>query len=368
MRMKIALVHDYLVQDGGAEKVLAAFQDLYPHAPTYVLFHDKDKANPAFLGKDIRTSWLQKIPGGLGRYQWLLPFMPHAVESLDLSDFDVILSSSSGFAKGVITGEHAVHVCYCHTPTRYLWADTHSYLADLRQGRLVKSGVRALLPRLRIWDKAAADRVDAFIANSRAVSKRIEKYYRREAAVIYPPVELEKFSVSTKPGSYFLIGGRAAHYKRFDVAVDAFSRLGLPLRVFGDGPALDGLRRRAKKNVEFVGTVSDAEKASLYRNCIAFLNPQEEDFGITAVEAMASGRPVIAYAAGGALETVVPGVSGELIDEQNWETLGDRLLDFKPEKYDPMVIRRHAEKFSTQNFHRSISEFVEKKFAERNFR
>lgn len=361
--MKIALVHDHLVQDGGAERVLSALQSLYPQAPTYVLFHDAERANPAFLNKDIRTSWLQKIPGAVEHYQWFLPFMPHAVETLDLSGYDIVISSSSGFAKGVITGEHALHLCYCHTPTRYLWSDTHSYLSDLRRGPVVKAAVRSLLPRLRLWDKAAADRVDIFAANSHAVARRILKYYRRTSEVIYPPVELEKFSVSNKPGSYYLIGGRATHYKRFDIAVDAFSRLGIPLKVFGDGPALDGLMRRAKPCVEFVGAVTDTEKAVLFRDCIAFINPQEEDFGITAIEAMASGRPVIAFAAGGALETVVPGVTGELIDEQNWETLGDRILDFKPEKFDPLVIRRHAEGFSTAKFHRNISEIVQREYA-----
>jgi len=361
--MKIALVHDHLVQDGGAEKVLAALQSLYPQAPTFVLFHDEERANPAFLKKDIRTSWLQKIPGGVEHYQWFLPFMPHAVETMDLSGYDVVISSSSGFAKGVITPEHALHLCYCHTPTRYLWSDTHSYLADLKRGPIVKAAVRSLLPRLRLWDKAAADRVDIFIANSRAVAKRIEKYYRRPSEVIYPPVELEKFSVSNRPGTYYLIGGRATHYKRFDIAVDAFSRLGIPLKVFGAGPALDNLQRRAKPCVEFVGAVSDKEKSDLYRNCIAFINPQEEDFGITAVEAMASGRPVIAYAGGGALETVVPGVTGELIDEQNWETLGDRLLDFKPQNFDPLIIRRHAENFSTEKFQKNISDLVNREYA-----
>ncbi len=362
--MKIALVHDHLVQDGGAEKVLSALQDLYPDAPTFVLFHDKDRANPAFAKKDIRTSFLQKVPGGVNHYQWFLPFMPHAVESLDLTGYDAVISSSSGFSKGVITDEHAVHVCYCHTPTRYLWSDTHTYLADLKRGRIVKSAVRSLLPRLRLWDKTAADRVDHFVANSKAVSRRIEKYYRRGSTVIYPPVEIEKFSVSQKPGEYFLIGGRVAHYKRFDIAVDAFSRLGIPLKVFGAGPALDGLRRRAGKTVEFLGPVSDKEKAALFRDCIAFLNPQEEDFGITVVEAMASGRPVIAYAAGGALETVIPKVTGEFIDDQDWETLGDKILDFKPESYDPMSIRRHAEQFSTQNFQENIRRFVETKYEE----
>lgn len=361
--MKIALVHDHLVQDGGAERVLAALQDLYPQAPTFVLFHDKERANPLFLGRDIRTSWLQKIPGAVEHYQWFLPFMPHAVEGLDLTGYDLVISSSSSFSKGVVTGEHALHLCYCHTPTRYLWSDTHSYLADLKRGPVVKAAVRSLLPRLRLWDKAAADRVDEFIANSRAVARRIQKYYRRHSQVIYPPVELAKFSVSNKPGTYYLIGGRAAHYKRFDIAVDACSRLGIPLKVFGDGPALDDLRRRAKPCVQFVGAVSDKEKSELFRDCLAFINPQEEDFGITAVEAMASGRPVIAYAAGGALETVIPGVTGELIDEQNWETLGDRLLDLKPQNFDPLTIRRHAENFSTEKFQKNISELVQREYA-----
>ena len=361
--MKIALIHDYLTQDGGAERTLSALQDLYPAAPTFVLFHDKEKANPVFADKDIRTSFLQKIPGGIAHYQWLLPFMPRATESMDLSGFDVVISSTSAFAKGVITGDHTLHVCYCHTPTRYLWSDTHTYLADLRRGRLVKAAVRSLLPNLRLWDKAAADRVDLFIANSKTVQKRIAKYYRRGSEVIYPPVEVKKFSVSGTPGKYFLIGGRVVNYKRFDIAVDACSRLGLPLKVFGDGPALDDLKSRAKGSVEFLGAISDEEKIALFRDCIAFVNPQEEDFGITVVEAMAAGRPVLAYAAGGALETVVPGLSGELIDEQNWETLADRLLNFDASKYDAMAIRNHAEQFSTENFHKNITAFVQREYA-----
>jgi glycosyltransferase involved in cell wall biosynthesis len=362
--MKIALVHDHLVQCGGAERTLTALQNLYPQAPTFVLFHDKKRADPVFAEKDIRTSWLQRVPGGVAHFQWLLPFMPHAVESLDLSGFDVVLSSSSGFSKGVITGEHALHICYCHTPTRYLWSDTHTYLADLKRGRLVKSAARALLPRLRQWDKLAADRVDHFIANSKAVAHRIAKYYRRNSQVIYPPVEIDRYKPTGEPGKFFLIGGRAANYKRFDIAVDACSRLGLPLKVFGDGPAMDDLRRRAGSSVEFVGPINDEEKIRLFQDCIAFFNPQEEDFGITPVEAMAAGRPVFAYGAGGALETVVPGVTGELLDEQNWETLADRLLDFKPEKYDSAAIRAHAERFSTEAFHRNIRDFVETKYAD----
>ncbi len=357
--MNVALVHDHLVQDGGAERVLLALQELFPSAPTYTLFHDRERANPAFLRKDIRTSFLQKIPFGVKHYQWFLPLMPSAVERLNLAPYDVVISSSSGFAKGVLTRPDALHLCYCHTPTRYLWSDTHSYLADLRRGRLIKAGVQALLPNLRLWDRLAADRVDKFIANSKTVAGRIKKYYRRDSHVIHPPVDTHRFSVSGKPGNYFLIGGRVAHYKRFDVAVETFSRLGIPLKVYGEGPALDMVRKLAKRNVEFLGRVTEEEKTALYRDCIAFLNPQEEDFGITVIEAMASGRPVIAYAAGGATETVVPGVTGEFIDEQSWESLGDVILKFKPEQYDPQKIRAHAEQFSVNRFKERIQSFVE---------
>jgi glycosyltransferase involved in cell wall biosynthesis len=362
--MKVALVHDHLVQDGGAERVLSALQAVYPDAPTYVLFHDRKRANPEFLDKDIRTSFLQKIPGGVSHYQWLLPLMPAAVERLDLSDYDVVLSSSSGFSKGIITRPGTLHLCYCHTPTRYLWSDTHSYLDDLRRGPLVKAAVHTVLPRLRLWDQAAAHRVDKFIANSETVAKRITKYYRRTSDVIHPPVELARFTVSHKPGSYYLIGGRVVHYKRFDLAVEAFSRLGIPLKVFGEGPALEELRERAAPNVEFLGRVNDDEKAYLYRDCIAFLHPQEEDFGITAIEAMAAGRPVIAYPVGGALETVVPGVTGEFMREQSWEALADAVLDFKPEKYDSNKIREHVEQFSTDNFQKKIRSYVDARWQE----
>jgi glycosyltransferase involved in cell wall biosynthesis len=362
--MKIALVHDHLVQDGGAERVLQALQDLYPSAPTFVLFHDRARANPVFLDRDIRTSFLQKIPFGVKHYQWFLPLMPAAVERLDLREFDVVISSSSGFSKGIITRPDTLHICYCHTPTRYLWSDTHTYLAELKRNALVKATVQSMLPSLRQWDRAAADRVDHFIANSKTVARRIQKYYRRDSDVIYPPVDVENITVADKPGSYYLVGGRAVSYKRFDLAVEAFSRLKIPLKVFGVGPALDALKARAKPNVEFLGRVSDEEKATLYRGAIAFLHPQEEDFGITAVEAMAAGRPVIAYPKGGAAETVVPGVTGEFMDEQSWESLGDAILKFKPERYDPQTIRRHAEQFSTTNFQEKMRAMVDEQWRE----
>jgi glycosyltransferase involved in cell wall biosynthesis len=360
--MRVALVHDHLVQDGGAERVLQALQDLYPQAPTFTLFHDRAVANPVFLNRDIRTSFLQKIPFGVKHYQWFLPLMPAAVERLDLRDYDVVISSSSGFSKGVITRPDTLHICYCHTPTRYLWSDTHTYLAELKRGPLVKAAIHSILPGLRQWDRAAADRVDLFIANSKTVANRIQKYYRRESDIIYPPVDLSSTAIASGPGSYYLIGGRVVSYKRFDLAVETFSRLKIPLKVFGTGPILSALQRRAAPNVEFLGRVSDAEKAELYRNCIAFLHPQEEDFGITAIEAMAAGRPVIAYPKGGASETIVPFITGEFIDEQSWESLGDTVLRFKPENYNPQTIRRHAEQFATNKFQEKIRAYVEAKW------
>lgn len=362
--MKIALVHDHLMQDGGAERVLRALQDVFPGAPTYTLLYRPDRVDPAFKAQDIRTSFLQKVPFSARRYQWLLPLMPSATESHDLSGYDVVVSSSSAFAKGVITKPGAVHVCYCHTPTRYLWSDTHSYVQELNAPRLVKAALPMFLNRLRVWDRLSAERVDRFVANSRTVADRIRKYYGRDSDVIYPPVEAAKFAVADKPGTYFLAGGRLVSYKRFDLIIQAFNRTGLPLKIFGDGPLYAEYRRMAKPNVEFAGRVDDAAKAELYRGAIAFLNPQEEDFGITAVESMAAGRPVIAYARGGALETVVEGKTGTLFGEQSWEELAATVIRFDPSKFDPQAIRSHALTFDVSSFKRAIAAYVSKTWRE----
>lgn len=357
--MNIALVHEHLAQDGGAERVLRVFQDLFPGAPTYTLVYNPARAHPDFLKKDIRTSFIQRMPLGLKRYQWFLPFMPAAVERYNLMSFDVVLSSASGFAKGVLTRPDAVHICYCHSPTRYLWSDTYEYVEALPYNRLIKRMIVAFLPLLRQWDQAAANRVDHFIANSKAVQDRIRKYYRRESTVIHPPVDVERFAPTASLGNYFLIGGRLVAYKRYDLAVQAFNRLGMPLKIFGVGPEERRLRSMAGENIEFLGKVSETDLPRLMSQALAFLHPQEEDFGITAVEAMAAGRPVIAFAKGGALETVLPGKTGVLFDEQSWEALADAALRFRSDQFNPAEIRSWAEGFRRERFADAIRRFVE---------
>jgi len=363
--MKIALAHDFLTQDGGAEKVLSAFKEIYPEAPIFVLFADKEKFKNSFDPKSIRESFLAKMPFILSKYRYYLTMMPSAIEALNFNDYDVVLSSASAFAKGIITKPEAVHVSYCHTPTRYLWSDSHEYVENLKMPGFMKRLLELKLNKLRVWDKLAAERVDYFVANSYTVKDRISKYYNKSSEVIYPPVETQKFYISDKVGSYYLAGGRLVPYKRFDLIVEAFNRLALPLVIYGSGPEYKNLRLKAKSNIKFVGRVGDADLARLYSECIAYIQPQIEDFGITAVECMASGRPVIAYAKGGSLETVKEGVSGEFFKYQDWASLLDVILRFKPEKYDSQLIKKYAERFSLDNFKTQISHYVNEKYQEK---
>lgn len=355
--MKIALVHDYLIQDGGAEKVLEILQEIWPKAPTFVLFFDPKKMHQ-FVGKDIRTSFLQRFPFSTKKYQWYITLMPTATEHYDLREFDIVISSTSAFAKGVLTRPDAIHICYCHTPTRYLWTDTQSYIQELRIPNIVKRLLPPVLSKLRMWDQQAAGRVDHFIANSETVRARIQKFYRRDAIVIYPPVNTNLFHLSPKPKTYFLTGGRLVAYKRFDMVIEACNKTGLPLKVFGSGPVEKSLRKMAKSNIEFFGRVFEKEQRELYANALAFIHPQEEDFGITPVESMASGRPVIAYRKGGATETVIEGLNGEFFDEQSWEELADHLIRFDDSKYDPHAIKAHAEQFSKEVFVEKMKKVV----------
>jgi glycosyltransferase involved in cell wall biosynthesis len=360
--MKIALVHDYLAQDGGAERVLKAFHEIWPSAPIFVLFHQKGGV-VGFENADIRESFLKFLPFGRTRYQWYLPWMPLATERHNLHEFDLVLSSTSAFAKGVLTRPNTLHISYCHTPTRYLWTDTHEYIAELQYNPLIKALLPRLIHKLRMWDKASVDRVDQFIANSRTVKNRIQKYYRHPSDVIYPPVDTHKFSVSTAEKKYFVTGGRLTAYKRFDLVIQVFNRLGWPLKIFGTGPKWWGdVQKMAKPNIEFLGRIDDDARGKLLAGAKAFIHPQVEDFGITPVESMAAGTPVIAFGQGGATETVVAGKTGIFFAEQSWESLLDAVLNFDESVWDRNAIQAHAKKFDVQNFKREMKEYVENKY------
>ncbi|KKU49026.1 hypothetical protein A3E96_04995 [Candidatus Uhrbacteria bacterium RIFCSPHIGHO2_12_FULL_46_13] len=356
--MRLALVHDYLTQTGGAEKVLSAFYQEFPEAPIYTLVYNP-KRFISLGDRDVHTSFIQRLPGGIKHYQWFLPLMPWATERLDLRGYDIVLSSASAFAKGVVTGDHTLHICYCHTPTRYLWSDAHSYVEELPYPNVIKKMIPAILVRLRMWDFIAAQRPDILIANSENVRRRIGKYYRRDSKVLHPPVNIDSFSPVNDIGRYYLTGGRLVSYKHFEIVIEAFNRLRMPLKIFGEGPAQTRLMSLAKPNVEFLGYCSREKLADAYARCVAFIQPQEEDFGITAIEAMASGRPVIALGAGGALEAVQPGKTGVFFEEQSWEALADTVVRFAPKDFEAAAIRSHAELFSETAFRQKIRKIID---------
>lgn len=373
LNMKVALIHDHLAQDGGAEKVLKVLAAMFPEAPIYTLLSEEKNVNKYFKNRQIETSIIQKLPGGVKHYQWYLLFMPMAVEFFDLRAYDLVISDTSSFAKGVITRPETLHICYCHTPTRYLWSDTHQYINELKYNKWFKKIISYVLNGLRIWDRAAADRVDMFIANSKTVQKRITKYYRRDSVLIYPPVETEKFtpldlSAQSAEEKYFLVGCRLAPYKRVDIVVEAFKSLGenYKLKIFGDGVDLSRLQDLAggASNIEFLGRVSEGEKVQLFAGAQAFINPQEEDFGITVVESMAAGRPVIAYRRGGATETIIAGKTGLFFTEQTADSLVATIKGFNSANFNPQEIRQHAEKFSVANFQKQLKDFIAQHYQE----
>ena len=374
-QLKVALIHDHLAQDGGAEKVLKVFAEMFPEAPIYTLLYEQKHADKYFKGRHIETSIIQRLPGGVKHYQWYMPFMPMAVEFFDLSGYDVVISDASAFAKGVITSPDTLHICYCHTPTRYLWDYTHQYINELKYNKYLKKIISLILNYIRMWDRQAADRVDKYIANSKNIQQRISKYYRRDSFVIYPPVEIDQFHISNEAGDYYLIGGRLAPYKRVDIVIEAFKKLNSPLdkggsmgnyklKIFGDGVDMERLKKIAGDNpsIEFLGRVDDKKRAELYSGCKAFINPQEEDFGITVIEAMASGRPVIAYRKGGAIETVIEGKTGVFFNEQTPAVIAEAIENFDKIDFNPAAIRQQAEKFSTGRFKKEIGEFIEREW------
>lgn len=360
--MRVALVHDYLNQMGGAEKVLLTLHDLFPQAPIYTSIYDPQRVDRRFREIDVRTSFMQRLPFVKRHHQPFLPLYPFAFERLDLRAYDLVISDSSAFAKGVVTRPEALHICYCHTPMRWAWS-YEEYVERERLGRMARIFLPLFVTWLRSWDYTTAARVDYFVANSPAVAARIAKYYRREAVFIPPPVDTSRFYVVPQHEDYFLIVSRLVPYKRIDLAVKAFSMLGLPLRIIGSGRDEARLRRMAAKNVQFLGRLSDDDVRSQMARCRAFIFPGEEDFGITPVEAQACGRPVIAYRAGGALASIVEGSTGLFFSQQTPESLAEVVTSFQDEYFDPFAIRRHAEEFDTQRFLRRFTQLVETRVA-----
>ena len=362
--MKIALVHDWLPFMGGAERVLICFLDLFPNSSIYTTICNKEALSKELQEANIVTSYLQK-----GKYiknhRRLFPFMPTAIESFNLNNFDIVLSSSSSVAKSVITNPNTMHICYCHSPMRYGWEFSYSYIEKMAGKKGFKAKlIRYFLTIMRAWDNVSSDRVDYFIANSENVARRIWKHYRRESVVIHPPVRCNFFEISNEDEEYFLVVSRLQEYKKIELAVKAFNNLGLPLVIIGDGPEKNKLEKEAKSNIKFLGRKSDEVVKEHYSKCRALIFPGEEDFGITPLEAMASGRPVIAYGKGGALETIIENETGIFFYNQTVSDLEEAVKKFEGMSFDKNVIRKHAELFDEKIFKEKINNYIHDKYDE----
>ena len=364
--MKVAIVHDYLNQYGGAEKVIEVFHELFPEAPIFTSIYDQKKLPGSFKNMRIFPSFMQKFPFLDKNFKKYLLFYPKAIESFNLSEFDVILSSSSAFAKGSIKSDKNCHICYCYTPMRFVW-DYENYIQKENFGYSTKKILSFALKRLKKWDLYTLNRVDYFIAISNYIKDRIKKVYDIDSVVIYPPVNVKEFRCSEKIENYFLIVSRLNPYKNIDLAVDVFNEMNLNLKIVGTGPYKETLERLAKtKKIEFLGRLSNYELKEVYSKCRAYIFPGKEDFGISPVEAQASGRPVIAFAAGGALETILDGKTGLFFRENSRESLIKAIQSFIniENKFDSKKIIKNAMKFDKAIFKDRILNYVNQKYYE----
>jgi len=356
--MRVAIVHFVLLYMSGAEKVLEALCELYPDADIYTHVYAPEKISPLIKSHNIRTTFINKLPGAAQNYKYYLPLMPYALEQLDLSEYDLIISGESGPTKGIVPNPDTLHVCYCHSPMRYVWDMYHEYM--VRKNRLLRPFLAYFIHKLKIWDHSTASRVDLFIANSRFVSRRIKKYYRRDALIIFPPVDTDHFEPAHKSGDYYLWLGRFVQYKRPDLAVDAFNKLGKKLIMIGEGEELELLKEKAHSNIEFMGFQPFEVIKNMLAGSKALIFPGIEDAGIIPVESMASGRPIIAYNKGGIKDTVINGKTGLLFNEQTSESLQEAVEAFetKLDKFDSNFIVRHASQFSKENFKHKFKKIV----------
>lgn len=357
--MNIALVHDWLNQIGGAEDVLETLVEMYPQRPIYTSIYWRDKMPAHWQDWDLRTLWIDRLPLIHQKHQAYFPFYPLAWGGLDLSEYDVVLSNKSGFCHGLQTGENTLHVCYCLAPTRYVW-QFDEYMQRENVAQPIRLALRPFIGYLKNWDYRAAQRVSHFIAISSEIQARIKHYYDRDSTIIFPPVEAaERFQPSNTVGDYYLSVGRLIPYKRVDLAVQACTRLGLPLKIAGKGRDMERLKEMAGPTVEFLGFVPEEDLPDLYARARAFIFPGLEDFGITPLQAQAAGRPVIAYKGGGALDTVIPGKTGEFFEEQSIDSLARVLQEFDARAYNAKDCREHALRFDSGVFRQQLSDFVE---------
>jgi glycosyltransferase involved in cell wall biosynthesis len=363
--MKVAIVHDFLVQMGGAEKVVEVLHDMFPDAPIYTSIYDPEAMPIYYRTWDIRTSFLQKLWMKKHSHRLALLLYPSAFESFDLSDYDIVISSSSAFAKGVITQPNTAHICYTYTPMRYAWT-TRSYMTRERISKPLRFLLSPGIHYLRSWDAMASDRVDKYIGISTAVAKRISKFYRRDCDIVFPPVETDAYSISPVVEDYYIIVSRFVPYKRIDLAVEAFTKLGIPLKIVGTGRQMKDLKAKAGPNVEFLGRVDDVELPGLMARAKGYVMPGEEDFGLAPVEANACGRPVIAFAAGGALDTQIDGVTGVLFTDQTVDGLCHAIRRFETIDFDPQFIQDHSRNFQTSVFRERMFEIIQSVYESRN--
>jgi len=368
--LRVAIVHYWFVKFRGGERVVEVLAEMFPRADLYTLALDPEALSPPLRRRKFTTSFLQKFPRIQQHYKKLLPLFPLALEQFNLNDYDLVISSESGAAKGVLTRPHTCHICYCHTPMRYIWDMYHQYRASPGMGAVARMAFSLSAHYMRLWDYAAAARVDYFVANSRNVAGRIRKHYHREATVIYPPVAVSAGCISSQVEDYYAVVGELVDYKRVGLAIEACNRLGRPLRIIGEGQEYKRLRSLAGPTVKFLGHLRDQDVRENYARCRALLFPGEEDFGIVPVEAQSFGRPVIAFGRGGALETVVGGFptdlfapetsTGVFFAEQSADSLAAAIRFFESNegRFSPAFIRRHAERFDASHFKAEMRAFI----------